>query len=191
MPSDMPFAVDMLEKEAVVEDIRRAEEEADFTIVCPHWGTEYNLGISSYQEKWTEIFLENGVDLVLGTHPHVIEPITWVQDVENDRVMLVYYSLGNFVNWTASSGEGIANRMVGGMAKITIEKDENGNTWIGEYGIEPLVSHLEDGENGVTVYPLSEYTEELAERNQIRKQDPAFSLQYCQELCESVWGELY
>ena len=191
MPSDMPFAVDMLEKEAVVEDIRRAEEEADFTIVCPHWGTEYNLGISSYQEKWTEIFLENGVDLVLGTHPHVIEPITWVQDVENDRVMLVYYSLGNFVNWTASSGGGIANRMVGGMAKITIEKDENGNTWIGEYGIEPLVSHLEDGENGVTVYPLSEYTEELAERNQIRKQDPAFSLQYCQELCESVWGELY
>ena len=191
MPSDMPFAVDMLEKEAVVEDIRRAEEEADFTIVCPHWGTEYNLGISSYQEKWTEIFLENGVDLVLGTHPHVIEPITWVQDMENDRAMLVYYSLGNFVNWTASSGEGIANRMVGGMAKITIEKDENGNTWIGEYGIEPLVSHLENGENGVTVYPLSEYTEELAERNQIRKQDPAFSLQYCQELCESVWGELY
>ena len=191
MPTDMPYAVDMLEKEAVIADIRRAEEEADFTIVCPHWGTEYELGISSYQKKWTDIFLENGVDLVLGTHPHVIEPIAWVENEESEQRMLVYYSLGNYVNWTAGSGAGVANRMVGGMAKITIEKDEMGNTYIEDYGIEPLVCHVETGENGVTVYPLSEYTQELAERNQIGKQDPAFSLQYCQDLCERVWGELY
>ena len=192
MPSDMPYAVDMLEEEKVIEDICRAEEEADFTIVCPHWGTEYELGISSMQKKWTEIFLSNGVDLVLGTHPHVIEPIAWVKDEETGHEMLVYYSLGNFVNWTSSSGEGIANRMVGGMAKVTLAQDKiTGEVSIKESSVDALVCHLEDGINGVTVYFLSEYTEELAKENQIIKQDPAFSLQYCNELCSKVWGEEY
>jgi len=194
MPDDMPFAVDMLtdsNKDNIIEDIKVAEELADFTIVCPHWGTEYYLDIDSYQKKWTKVFLENGVDLVIGTHPHVIGPIEMVKDEETGHEMLVYYSLGNFVNWTSSSGKGIANRMVGGMAQVTIEKDENGNTYIKEYGIEELVCHLEEGTNGVTVYLLDEYTEELAEKNQIIHQDSAFSLQYCRDLVANVWENMY
>lgn len=191
MPADMPYAVDMLNQEKVLEDIRLAEEQADFTIVCPHWGTEYRLEADSSQEKWTQLFLENGVDLVLGTHPHVIEPIEWVKDEETGREMLVYYSLGNYVNWTSSSGEGIANRMVGGMAQVTIGQNEDGKVFIEDYGVEPVVAHLEEGVNGVTVYFLDEYTEELAAANEIVKQDSAFSLQYCRELCERVWGSLY
>ena len=100
--------------------------------------------------------------------------------------MLVYYSLGNFVNWTSSSGEGIANRMVGGMAQVSIPM-EGGKAVIAEYDIEPVVCHLTPGVNGVTVYKLSEYTEELAEENQIIKQDSAFSLEYCRNLCHKVW----
>ncbi len=57
-----------------------------------------------------------------GTHPHVIEPIEWVTDEASEHEMLVYYSLGNFVNWTSGTGEGVANRMVGGMAEVTITK---------------------------------------------------------------------
>ena len=189
LPDGMPYAVDLLEKEKVVSDIQRAEELADFTILCPHWGTEYELGVSAMQEKWTAIFLENGVDLVLGTHPHVIEPIEWVRDEETGQQMLVYYSLGNFVNWTSGSGAGIANRMVGGMAKVTIERDEKGKVAIAEYDVEPLVCHLQEGINGVKVYPLDNYTTELAAENEIIKQDSAFSLEYCQELCKKVWGE--
>lgn len=44
-------------------------------IVCPHWGTEYVYESTSYQDQWTNVFLEEGVDVVLGTHPHVIEPV--------------------------------------------------------------------------------------------------------------------
>jgi len=187
LPADMPYAVDLLEKDRVVADIAKAEEMADFTIVCPHWGTEYELGISSMQEKWTQIFLENGVDLVLGTHPHVIEPIEWVEDEESGHKMLVYYSLGNFVNWTSGTGTGVANRMMGGMAQVTLEKDENNEVSICEYGIEPLVCHLQEGRNGVTVYPLEEYTAEMAEVNAIVKQDATFSLDYCKQLCNEVW----
>ncbi len=190
MPKDMPYAVNLLDEEKVTEDIKKAEELADFTIVCPHWGTEYRLTSSAEQERWTDIFLENGADLVIGTHPHVIEPIEWVSD-DNGNEMLVYYSLGNFVNWTSGTGEGVANRMVGGMAEVTICKNEDGDVYISDYGVEPLVCHLSEGSNGVTTYLLSEYSQQLAAENMIIMQDSEFSLEYCENLCDEVWGELF
>lgn len=188
LPSEMPYAVDLLDKEKVIRDIQKAEELADFTIVCPHWGTEYQLEQSAAQEQWALLFAENGVDLVLGTHPHVIQPIEWVQDAASGHRMLVYYSLGNFVNWTSGTGAGVANRMVGGMAQVTLTQGANGIA-VADYGVEPIVCHLEEGINGVAVYKLADYTKELAERNQIRLQDGTFSREYCEELCEKVWGD--
>jgi poly-gamma-glutamate synthesis protein (capsule biosynthesis protein) len=187
LPSDMPYAVDLLEKDKVIADIAAAKEQADFVVVCPHWGTEYNLATDSKQQKWTQIFLENGVDLVIGTHPHVIEPIEWVSDDDGNE-MLVYYSLGNFVSWTNLTGNGVSNRMVGGMAEVTVAMDENGEAYIEDYGVEAVVCHLTEGTNGVTVYPLSEYTDELAEENAIVAQDGNFSKEYCVQLCDDVWG---
>jgi len=191
LPSGMPYAVDLLEEEKVKEALVKAEEQADFTIVCPHWGNEYELGVVSSQEKWTELFFDYGVDLVIGTHPHVIEPIEMISNEETGQKMLVYYSIGNFVNWTSSSGAGIANRMVGGMAEITLCKDQNGVVYIKEYGVEPVVSHLTKGINGVTVYFLEDYGTVLAGENEIRKQDDHFSYEYCVELCDKVWGKLW
>ena len=175
----------------VLEDISRAKELADIVIVCPHWGTEYRLTSDASQEKWTRIFAENGADLVLGTHPHVIEPIDWVIDEKSDHEMLVYYSLGNFVNWTSGTGEGVANRMVGGMAEVTITKNDNGEVEIADYGVKPMISHVTSGPEGVTTYFLEDYPEELAEENEIVSQDPEFSREYCVNLCDSVWGDLW
>ncbi len=57
LPSDMPYAVNLLEESKVVEDLQEAEENADFTIVCPHWGTEYSLEVSSEQEPgWQTVW---------------------------------------------------------------------------------------------------------------------------------------
>lgn len=205
LPQNMDYAVDLLlDLDRIAEDLQRAEELADFTIVCPHWGTEYRLTQDAHQDILAQFFWENGADLVLGTHPHVIEPVAWVTAegietcdlTEQDGLlmgdgiregMLVYYSLGNFVNWTSGTGDGVANRMVGGMAKITLGLDEDGTVSIREYGVEPLVCHVEDGRDGVTVYPFSDYTEELAEKNAIRLQDGNFSLKYCYELLDQVW----
>ena len=191
LPSDMPYAVDLLQKDKVISDIQYAESVADFTVVCPHWGTEYRLTPDASQEKWTNIFLENGVDLVIGTHPHVIEPVEMITDEETGHSMLVYYSLGNFVNWTGSSGDGIANRMVGGMAQVTLSRGEDGSVAISDYGITALVCHLTPGQDGVTVMPLSSYSEALASENQIIKQDSHFSYSYCLDLCDTVWGDLW
>lgn len=189
LPSDMPYGVNLLETEKVIADLEKAGQQADFVVVCPHWGTEYNLGIDENQQYWTRIFLEHGADLVIGTHPHVIEPVEWVRD-DNGNEMLVYYSLGNFVSWTANCGEGVTNRSVGGLAQVELARDEQGEVYIAEYGVLPLVCHVEEGIGGVTVYPLSRYTDELEARNAIREQDANFSKKYCEELCEQVWGDV-
>lgn len=186
-PEGMPYAVNYLEEEQVIHDIQKAEELADFVIVCPHWGTEYKLGISKSQEKWTRLFLENGVDLVIGTHPHVIEPVEWVSDEEGNQ-MLVYYSLGNFVNGTSGTGSGVMNRMVGGMADVILQREEDGDVVIQDYAAIPLVCHW--SEDKITTYYLSDYTEELAVQNGILEQDSDFSLQRCKMLVQEVWGDI-
>ena len=186
LPEGMPYAVNLLDEEKVAEDLRKADDTADFVIVCPHWGTEYKLAETDEQHYWASVFEENGADLVIGTHPHVIEPVEWFDE---EGGMLVYYSLGNFVNWTSGTGEGVANRMVGGMAEVTIGLDESGEAVIKEYDMEPLICHVEEGTYGVTVYFMEDYTEELAEKNEIRKQDADFSLEYCEKLWEEVIGE--
>lgn len=191
LPQDMPFAVNMLDEAKVISDIQKAEVIADFTIVCPHWGTEYVLKQTKEQERWAKIFLENGVDLVLGTHPHVIEPIEMLMDEETGNKMLVYYSIGNFVNWTSESGKGKANRMVGGMAEVTVGLDENGEVVIQDYGVTALVTHLSYGVNGVYTMKLSDYTQELSLESEMIHQDAAFSKEYCVNLCNEVWGDLW
>lgn len=185
IPSDMPYIVDMMDEEKIRTDIRKAEEIADFTILCPHWGTEYMLEETAEQKAWAEIFLEEGVDLVLGAHPHVIEPIEWLTDEEGHE-MLVYYSLGNFVNGTSSTGHGVTNRMVGGIADVTLERNEDGTVKIAEYGAVPIVCHIGYGTN-YTVFYMKDYTEELASQNLILSQDEEFS----KELCESIFSEVW
>jgi poly-gamma-glutamate synthesis protein (capsule biosynthesis protein) len=194
LPKGMPYAVDMLDKDKVISDLKYAEENADFTIVCPHWGTEYELGTDSSQKKWAKIFREYGADLVIGTHPHVIEPIEMMEDGKTgysnnhgNGDMLVYYSLGNFVNWTSGKGKGVANRMVGGMAQISIGLDKNGEVVIKDYGVEALVCHVKSGDRNIRVCPLSSYSETMGLENEIRKQDSTFSTQYCIDLVNSIW----
>lgn len=190
LPEGKPYLVNLLKESKVRSDIQKAEEIADFTIVCPHWGTEYNLGTDSSQEKWVQIFLEEGVDLVIGTHPHVIEPIEWVTD-EAGNDMLVYYSLGNFVNGTASTGHGVTNRMVGGIADVTLGRDEEtGEVEVVEYGAIPIVCHVGKGTD-YSVYYMEDYTEEMASKNLILLQDGEFSKALCESIFEQVWGELY
>ena len=189
-PSDMPFAVAMLTESKVKSDLQKANAMADFVVVCPHWGTEYRHQQSNEQEYWAKLFMENGVDLVIGTHPHYIQPVEMMTG-ENGEEMLVYYSLGNFINSTGESGRGTADRMVGGMAQVTIAKTEEGKAYIKEYGVEPLVTQMLFGKQEITTYKLEDYTEELASQNKILERDSVFSLKFCQDLCRDVFDELY
>lgn len=189
LPADMPYGVDYLSEDKVITDLKKAEEIADFTIVCPHWGTEYSLSTDASQSKWAQIFVENGADLIIGTHPHVIEKVEWISHEATGNKALCYYSLGNYVNWTSGTGTGVSNRMVGAMASVKLSRDISGNVIISEYEVIPLVSHVTSKEDGVTVYKLSDYDEELASQNEIIYQAPDFSYAYCNNLVSEIFGE--
>ena len=185
LPSDMPYAVSMLNKEAIASDLEYAREHADFIIVCPHWGIEYQLTPSSEQVEMAKFMADNGADLIIGTHPHVIEPVEYVEGDNGGRA-LCYYSLGNYINWTSGRGQDVSNRMVGFMADVIIERDENGDVVISDYEAIPLISHVESNKGKVMTYFLDDYTEELAEGNEIKEQDDEFSIEKAKELVRKV-----
>lgn len=189
LPSDMPFAVNLMDKELMKRDIEAAKEVSDFVVVCPHWGTEYVLEESSYQREYSQFFLECGVDLVIGTHPHVIEPVEMWED-ESGHQMLVYYSLGNYVNSTASTASDIGRRMLGAMAEVTISKAEDGDAYISEYGAQPIVTYVSANRQVIEVYPLEEFTDEMAQGCYTITQDAGFGRTYCEEIWERVMGDL-
>ncbi|MDO5573240.1 MAG: CapA family protein [bacterium] len=185
MPSSAPYLVNLLDQDKIREDVAKAREQADFVVVCPHWGTEYRHTPDQNQEKWATFFADLGADLVIGTHPHVIEPVEWVEGADGNQT-LVFYSLGNFVNATSGQGNGVADRMLGAMADVSLIKNEDGSVTINDYHAHPLVSHLKSGVQGITVYPLEEYTPKLKAENEIIRQDPKFSIEYLNKLWDEV-----
>lgn len=142
----------------VTEDIRAAKAAADIVIVCPHWGTEYQTVPSSYQQKFALEMTEAGADLIIGTHPHVPQPVEWITSA-NGNTALCYYSLGNYV-----STQKQALCMLEEMAWVTFHVTEDDVSISRENtGVIPLVCHYKSGPvrlNGV--YLLEDYTEELA-----------------------------
>ncbi len=163
VPAGMEYTIDLMTdstKDKIASDIARAKELSDFVVVYPHWGTEYNLGIDESQQSWAQFFADNGVDLVIGTHPHVVEPVQWI-DGANGSKTLVYYSLGNFV-----SVQYYNFSMLGGMARISITKDSD-STYISDYDMDFLVTHYTAGRSVITTYFLDDYTDELASQHAI------------------------
>lgn len=89
--------INVLNEEKVLHDINYAKENANGIIVMVHWGTEYIInGNDKMQEKWLDFFAENGVDIVLGSHPHVIEPDGFIE--KDGHRMYYIFSLGNFLS---------------------------------------------------------------------------------------------
>ena len=188
IPASKPYIVNMLDVDKITQDVTKAKEIADMVVVCPHWGTEYVYEPDSNQKYWTNLFLKLGVDVVIGAHPHVMEPVeTLTRD--DGHQMVVYYSLGNFV-----SNQDKMPRMLGGMAKVTLVKSGTDNScYIKQYSYTPIVTQKLFGTSLITSYKLSDYNDTLASENAIRKDsgNSEFSLSYCQELCKLVFGDSY
>jgi poly-gamma-glutamate synthesis protein (capsule biosynthesis protein) len=156
LPEDKPWVVNMLDdKDKVKADIAEAKENADVVIVFPHWGTEYFMGVSEYQKEFTKLFSDAGVDIVIGAHPHCIEPVEWVENEETGKKMLVYYSLGNFI-----SSQHDLNTLLGGMAEFTVKKEGDKIT-IEDPKMAPLVTYYQYQTN-FTTYKFSDYTDSIA-----------------------------
>ncbi len=184
-----PYATDILNEEKIRRDVAKAKQMADFVIVFPHWGTEYLLETDAMQKKYAQIFLDCEVDVVIGSHPHIVEPMEWLEK-ENGHRMLVYYSLGNFISMFKNY-----QCQLEGMAFLKFEKDGDKKS-IAEGSIIPLVNHwkydlkIYGFRNNFNVYALKDYTETIAKTHGCLhyKGGAGFSVAYMRQLANEIWG---
>ena len=160
-PSGAAYHVTLLSDEEEVRDqIERARRQADFVIVSAHWGTENTHTVSQSQRAWAQKLADWGADLILGTHPHVVQPIETVTSADG-RTVPVAYSLGNFV-----SAQIPLDNLVGIVLRFTAEKTEwpdgRTETEIRDLAAVPVVMHYDANFANLRLYPFSSYTEELA-----------------------------
>lgn len=101
VPSDKKYCVNLIDKTLIQSDVENAKEgEADIIVACMHWGTEYKTTANKEQEELADFLFQNGVDIILGNHPHVLEPmekrtVTLEDGTQKDG--FVIYALGNFI----------------------------------------------------------------------------------------------
>lgn len=158
-----PYLLNQYDEDWLSDILKQAREEADFIIAFPFWGEQNSMDYTQEQERQAQFLADNGVDLIIGSYPHVVEPVKWITAENGDRT-LVYYSLGNF-----QSIQNTVENMLGGQANVTISKEEDG-THISDYSLDFVVTHYEQREFSeyydiVTTYPLADYTSDLAARH--------------------------
>lgn len=174
IPQSKPWCVNMMDKEKITADVNAARQNADVVIVFPHWGTENSTSVSEYQKEYVKLFSDLGVDIVIGTHPHVLQPVEWVENEQTGRKMLVYYSLGNFISHQTS-----LNQLCGGMAQITVEK-KGEEISITSAKLTPVVCWYKSssGRFSFSVYKLSDYTDELGASHSQNGATPQYFTDY-------------
>jgi len=157
---DVPgYAVNYLHEDRLKNDISQAKLVSDFVLVALHWGTEYRFEPDDYQLSYAQIAADAGADIVLGSHPHVIGPLKWVEGIEGNKT-LVAYSLGNFLS---HSDNPASETQLQGMLQCNLVKDKEGKR-IENISWTPLVNHAEEG--NYRVFALKDYSPELAARHE-------------------------
>ena len=180
VPMGKEYLVNYIDEEKIKTDAEYSEENADFTIAFMHWGTEYSSKPDEAQKALALKMCEWGVDLIVGSHPHVIEPVEWIES-ENGNKMLVYYSLGNFVSRQVK-----AANLLGGIADV--ELHYNGEAVdIEDFEFVPIVTHYDVTHTQFAVYPLAEYTNELAAGHGVAGYNGAVSIERWTEMIRSTF----
>ena len=147
IPAQTPYVLHTLDDEARVrQDLAAGRADADLCLVYVHWGTEYAAEPDAEQLRWAQIFADCGADVVIGTHPHVLQPWQWLTGEQGNRT-LVYYSLGNFISAQVQEGTNI-----GGMAFFTVMKEDDGCV-VTDCGLKELITEHENGHYTTKLMP--------------------------------------
>lgn len=183
LPKDKFYIVNLVNEDKIVSDLVIAEENADFTVVFMHWGTEYSSSPDQSQKTLAKLMCENGADLIMGSHPHVIEPVEWIES-ENGNKALVFYSLGNYV-----SRQKEVKNLLGIMGEVQILSTKEQGTYIDTASVMPIVTHYNKNSRGFYVYPLKDYTDELALLHGVAQYDGKVSVERFRKIFEEVFAE--
>ncbi len=169
MPVRKPNMVNLIDTLQIRADLEKAKNQnTDYIITCMHWGYEYHRTEHAEQRELAHFLAENGSDLILGAHPHVVQPYDEIITYRGDTVPVIY-SVGNFVSnqqWRYADG-GIA-------FEIKLVKENDKTTRIST-GYEPLwVNRFNDHIRSIyRVIPVNDYCRDSAKydlnNEQIRK----------------------
>lgn len=154
-PTGKEYLNNVYSEELAKNDIERVKDEVDVIIVAMHWGTEYSKGISDSQLEIANYLSNLGVDIIIGSHPHVVEPIEFIGKT------MVIYSLGNFI----SDQIGV-ERLTGLMVSVNIHKKvEKDNTTISLENPEAELIYTYSAayprKRNFLVYPYSELNDDI------------------------------
>lgn len=116
VPEGKDYLVNLIDEQRIKADVKKAEKLADVTVLSYHFGNEYERMPNGYQKELAQFASDLGVEVVIGHHPHVLQPIDWIEG-KNGNQTLVAYSLGNFL-----SGQDKLYRRIGGIFQFKVEK---------------------------------------------------------------------
>lgn len=119
IPSGKNYLLNLYDKEQVKKDIESVRDKVDVLIVAMHWGVEYQNTPNEEQKEISEYLSSLGVDIIIGNHPHILQPITKINNT------IVMYSLGNFISNQYGGTNGDWNKLIGFMATLDITKTVN------------------------------------------------------------------
>ncbi len=161
--ADEQYKIDLFDQTRVAQQVQAAREQSDFVIFCLHGGTEYSEKPDRTMTEWCDFLTSLKVDLIIGCHPHVLQSFEMKTGPDGHQT-LVYYSLGNFF-----SNQNGMNNLLGGMALVTLTKQDGMAPVITGYTLIPTVTHYNRNTPEYTVYKLEDYTNDLAAQHSIRR----------------------
>lgn len=150
-----------IDDEDIVSQIKSAKQKADVVFVSMHWGDEGAFKPNDEQKRIAQMIADNGADVIIGHHPHVIQPVVWLDGKDGNKTLCVY-SLGNFV-----AEQAYDYNALGGIIEFEIVKKNNEKPYIENPVFTPTVCHFEAGLKNNKVYYLHNYTTELANKHAV------------------------
>lgn len=156
-----PNCVNIIDSASILEGINKAKaKKPDMIISVVHWGNEYQTKESEWQTKFAKLMAANGVDLIFGAHPHVVQPIkTLPSSKDSSQLVPVFYSCGNFI-----SNQDEINRDGGIFAEVTITKVD-GKTWINDFAYLPFYIRQNKSNRSFMAIPLNHWDRDGASYN--------------------------
>ncbi|KQL48891.1 capsule biosynthesis protein [Brevibacillus choshinensis] len=159
VPQDSPWLVNLLDQAVIEQEIFRLRPQVDLLIVCLHFGVEFRFAPTQKQRILAQSLLDRGADVILGAHPHVLQPVVTPIIATTDgrkKRTLVAYSLGNF---TSEKMLTFDQSQCGAILQFTVEKDEKGETTIIGINVVPTYSQrfFSGGRPKFRVIPMRAY----------------------------------
>lgn len=183
LPEGKEYMIALIDEDKMQQDLAAIRPLCDYLVVSMHWGNEYQHTQNQYQEQLAQLLCDGGADLIIGTHPHVLQPVEWIESDTGHRTLCAY-SLGNFI-----SGQHKRPTMLGGILDLRLKFDPDGTLLeTVSAGVIPTVTYY-GSKGGYTVYPLEQFTEEQAAAHGVKKYEKPLTLDYLNDLKDKVLGD--